>query len=706
MSLHLDYAEISRQARRIVDANRAKSVIEKATGPSPDGPRKRVKYSRSTNGCLGCRKQKVKCDETTPVCLRCVAAQRACEYPESRPDGRRRKKDSAGPSGESGNGRSPSQPGGGQSGDRTDGNAGAGSSGCTGRKSLLVSWYRRKISWALRVEQWMIGHRDWMAPAHQFDFLQDIFNDMPDIPAIQTSPSSAPAPTTFASASSQSTSKLPQVSDMTKSSLLNRRAGKNGQGHGPQMLNPAPTLAPPLVPINPRLMAIEALIQAFAHDETLFEFGPSNRHQVLGGGLLGNIDLLSNAFPSPTARTLFHHYCNVTSRFLITMGNIGPNPLLALCTPLNLLDTSSAACAAIRMSMLSISVTHFVHETEEAAGVPGMGPAWSSQKSTLKAMSDKFKKAAVASILLAAGSNPGRAQGLASPPPPLEVTDVSQSTVSSPRASSYAYEIWRDNLEFALNLINKKGGPQVMLRPPDYSFTRRYLLENLATHDEPALLGSYDTWWFDSVETSQTRWEWESVERSFGVSRAMVDLVARIAVLDTHKRRLGISLKSESAEMTEITQHFQRESQCLLLELDIWGNSLNALPQHARVTCGDYIYKYMATVFILADVLEQPPSTPRVSQAVNYVLELCSEASAMRMSVMLIWPLLIAGVFALPNIRPKVSSLFDAFKSDYCEDLATARVLLEEQWRCIDAGKGKQPWQSLMTKLGRSALLI
>lgn len=42
---------------------------------------------------------------------------------------------------------------------------------------------------------------------------------------------------------------------------------------------------------------------------------------------------------------------------------------------------------------------------------------------------------------------------------------------------------WRDNLEFALNLINKKGGPQVMLKPPDYSFTRRYLLENLATHD-------------------------------------------------------------------------------------------------------------------------------------------------------------------------------------------------------------------------------
>lgn len=38
-------------------------------------------------------------------------------------------------------------------------------------------------------------------------------------------------------------------------------------------------------------------------------------------------------------------------------------------------------------------------------------------------------------------------------------------------------------MEFALNLISKKGGPQAMLKPADYSFTRRFLLENLATHD-------------------------------------------------------------------------------------------------------------------------------------------------------------------------------------------------------------------------------
>lgn len=95
------------------------------------------------------------------------------------------------------------------------------------------------------------------------------------------------------------------------------------------------------------------------------------------------------------------------------MGNIGPNPLLALCTPPNLLDTSSAACAAIRMSMLSVSVTHFVHETEEAVGIKTMGTAWACQKKTLRAMSDKFKQAAISNMLLAAGSKPGAAQGKA-----------------------------------------------------------------------------------------------------------------------------------------------------------------------------------------------------------------------------------------------------------------------------------------------------
>lgn len=46
---------------------------------------------------------------------------------------------------------------------------------------------------------------------------------------------------------------------------------------------------------------------------------------------------------------------------------------------------------------------------------------------------------------------------------------------------------------------------------------------------------------------------------------------------------------------------------------------------------------------------------------------------------MLVWPLLIAGVFALPEVRPKVISLFDAFQGDYFEDLVVAVSLFVDE---------------------------
>lgn len=64
----------------------------------------------------------------------------------------------------------------------------------------------------------------------------------------------------------------------------------------------------------------------------------------------------------------------------------------------------------------------------------------------------------------------------------------------------------------------------------------------------------------------------------------MVDLVARVVTLDSRKRRLGLVMNAHPEELAEIGQHFVRESHCLLLEADIWGNSLSALPQHPRVT--------------------------------------------------------------------------------------------------------------------------
>jgi hypothetical protein len=142
------------------------------------------------------------------------------------------------------------------------------------------------------------------------------------------------------------------------------------------------------------------------------EFGPSHRKSVSQPTRV-HTDVLSRAFPSPTARLLFHHYCNVTSRLLITMGDVGQNPLLTLCTPLTLLDTASATSAAIRMSILSISTAHFAHDTLDGPTevVSVANTTWSSRCEALETVSARFKKAALCNITLATGKSLSPAEG-------------------------------------------------------------------------------------------------------------------------------------------------------------------------------------------------------------------------------------------------------------------------------------------------------
>ena len=128
----------------------------------------------------------------------------------------------------------------------------------------------------------------------------------------------------------------------------------------------------------------------------------------------------------------------------------------------------------MRMSMLSTSVAHYAHETEQHILPMDLPLNWTEQKEKLKEMSHRFKKAALANILLAAGSDNGLVQtdNLLAACLLLCIRDVLTADVG-----------WKDNMEFVLNLISKRGGPQAMLKPSEYSFTRRYLLENLATHN-------------------------------------------------------------------------------------------------------------------------------------------------------------------------------------------------------------------------------
>lgn len=111
-------------------------------------------------------------------------------------------------------------------------------------------------------------------------------------------------------------------------------------------------------------------------------------------------------------------------------------------------------------------------------------------------------------------------------------------------------------------------------------------------------------------------------------------------------------------------------------------------------------------MFILGEVLDNPSDSEAIVSSIDCALELCSEASALRQVVMLVWPLLICGSFADASRRDKVLGLLEAFREDYCDDLSVAKQLLLEQWHGQDTGKGRRSFAALMQAIGKHVLLI
>ncbi|ORY27915.1 hypothetical protein BCR39DRAFT_506093 [Naematelia encephala] len=385
--------------------------------------------------------------------------------------------------------------------------------------------------------------------------------------------------------------------NLSKSLLLNRRAGKIPAGG--VVLRPSAA-----TPTQTMLAVMETLVSALEPTTPLFEFGPSDWESLEVDPIpndgrisrfLQNIpfestpdsgnDKFSKAFPSQLARQLFSFYVTTTSRILITMATHGPNPFLSLTSSIGFFDTSAPENCALRMGMLATSANHYVYVIRSA-------PEWEIRPdppilSVLENIGKRFKMAALSNLTIAASN----AQYYMNDDIVLAtcLTLINRDVMS-------ADTTWQENLDFAVGLINKRGGPQKMLELAR-SNTRRFLLESLATHE------------FESIESSRTSWEWESVERQFGFSRPTVDLVSRIATLYSRKRRLGLSLKTDSTStwrrkvMSGVSDHLVTEATLFLTELDIWGNSLRCLPQHPRVNCGDQIYRYTMMIHLLADSL-------------------------------------------------------------------------------------------------------
>lgn len=431
---------------------------------SSSGRPDRHRFTRSAHGCLTCRRAKVKCDEHEPACLRCTHLRRACVWPSAEQIAHPRR---------------PKR--------------------------------RSKTSDSTQDQQQHAPPLSYPRPRADDD-------DDATVRAMTEGPSAALANSLLAKRRAAARTRTPTTAAVAEAVLVQ-----------PWTQQPQPAS------FELHGFDMQALANA-SEDELAIRLGPLAVPALAASPADDDAEMpwtaphdMKSAFPSPLSSQLFHHFCASTSRILVTMGNRRePNPILSTCTPTRILDLGSAAAAALRMSVMSISVAHLANDAKTDAGrMQGAeGPRWQAIIAAVEAQSRRLRSAALASVVLAE-------EDLVD----LFDTILATCVLVMIRDVVTAQPGWEDNVECAIRLVTKRDGPRAVLREESSNFARRFLLENLATHDvfgcfatqhEPAPLNEFDVWWYAYAESSRSEWEWESVERTFGVSRGMVELIARV----------------------------------------------------------------------------------------------------------------------------------------------------------------------------------
>jgi hypothetical protein len=126
------------------------------------------------------------------------------------------------------------------------------------------------------------------------------------------------------------------------------------------------------------------------------------------------------------------------------------------------------------------------------------------------------------------------------------------ASVSEPSSASWALadnqslaadDSWSELLTIVLGLIERLGGAHQILRHSsrDRMSLRRFVIEQLATRDvfgcmttdlAPRILtSSFAPLFFEAERWSRRESEWESVESMFGMSRRLVEIIARVCDL-------------------------------------------------------------------------------------------------------------------------------------------------------------------------------
>ncbi|WVQ66371.1 uncharacterized protein L199_004551 [Kwoniella botswanensis] len=420
-------------------------------------------------------------------------------------------------------------------------------------------------------------------------------------------------------------------------------------------------------------------------------------------GLMMDPSFLEPYFPTVDERLVIRHYLSRTVHIIIAFeSNHRPwNPWITVHAPLAFkhLPGTNPAADALRSAILAVGGVHLTYSTnpnDQAA-------AWRITKSSKVKVMNLIRQTLE--------DKDGKPKVLEKENIELVLAALLSCTIASSLAAD---DSWHHLLSSVLSLIDQLGGAQNILQdaPRDRLSPYRFFMEQLAIRDvfgcmttelAPSILqDAFTPWFFEAESWSRSDFEWESVERMFGISRGMVDMISRACNLIASVRALNRHLPElalPTLDPSLVALH--KASSELMSELKIWDEAENFTPLHPRTQYGNHSYKHAIRIRMLRKVYNIPSDDQRVVSSSQAIIELAGEMLALYGKITwLTWPILIAG-FEIPPSHPSRRTALDmlgAFGPHACFDNRAAARMLSDYWMWHDMdGDHATSWEVART---------
>ncbi|WVO13880.1 hypothetical protein L204_101503 [Cryptococcus depauperatus] len=416
-------------------------------------------------------------------------------------------------------------------------------------------------------------------------------------------------------------------------------------------------------------------------------------------------------FPSIDERLVMRHYLSKTVHIIIAFESTHRpwNPWLSIHAPLAFqhLPGTNPAADALRSAMLAVGGVHLQYSNNP------------DDRGATHKITKIAKSKILAQVKDALQDKDGKPKYLKKEDVELILASLLSCTIASSLAADNS---WHLLLSSVLTLVDQLGGAHHILRdaPRDRLSPYRFFLEQLAIRDvfgcmttelAPSILrDAFTPWFFEAERWSKTDVEWESIERMFGISRGMVDMIARactlIAAVRAHGKPLfGDPDGSPDASPVQTTQSLpsnslddvQTAAQNLMAEIRVWDETESFTPLHPRTQYGNLAYKHAIKIRMLRKVYNVPSDDERVACSANCIIELAAEMLALYGKITwLTWPIVIAG-FEIPRGHPSRETalqMLGAFGPHACFDNRAGARMLSDYWMWHDSnGDSAASWE-------------